>query len=62
MPWVFTYNDWSAGTEYDYMVKAAVTSAIIAARMKPFCMYSGSTESSMYLWLVSQDVTIIQVS
>ena len=20
MPWVFTYNDWSAGTEYDYMV------------------------------------------
>ena len=30
--------------------------------MKPFCMYSGSIESSMYLWLVSQDVTIIQVS
>ncbi len=28
MPWVFTYNDWSAGTEYDWMVQAAVTSAI----------------------------------
>ena len=34
MPWVFTYNDWSSGTEYDQMVKAAVTSAIVAARMK----------------------------
>ena len=28
MPWVFTYNDWSAGTEYDFMAKAAVMSAI----------------------------------
>ncbi len=28
MPWVFTYNDWSVGTEYEYMLKAAVTSAI----------------------------------
>lgn len=28
MPWVFTYNDWSAGTEYDMMAKAAVVSAI----------------------------------
>ena len=28
MPWVFTYNDWSAGTEYDWMAQAAVTSAI----------------------------------
>lgn len=28
LPWVFTYNDWSVGTEYEYMLKAAVTSAI----------------------------------
>ena len=26
MPWVFTYNDWSAGTEYDYMVRGAMCS------------------------------------
>lgn len=61
MPWVFTYNDWSAGTEYDQMVKAAVTSAIVAARMKPHCMFSGSEESEMYQWLVGMNVTIIQV-
>jgi hypothetical protein len=61
MPWVFTFNDWSAGTEYDHMVKAAVTSAIEVARMKPFCMYSGSTTSEMYQWFLSKGVTIIQV-
>ena len=58
---MFTYNDWSAGTEYDHMVKAAVTSGIEAARMKPFCMYSGSESSAMYQWLLSKQVTIIQV-
>jgi hypothetical protein len=61
MPWVFTYNDWSAGTEYDYMVKAAVTSGIEIARMKPYCMYSGKTTSEMYQWFLSKGVTIIQV-
>ncbi|EFN52174.1 expressed protein [Chlorella variabilis] len=60
MPWVFTYNDWSAGTEYDYMVKAAVTSGIEVARMKPYCMYSGSTSAEMYQWFLSKGVTIIQ--
>ncbi len=62
MPWVFTYNDWSAGTEYDYMVKAAVTSGIEVARMKPYCMYSGSTSAEMYQWFLSKGVTIIQVT
>lgn len=61
MPWVFTYNDWSAGTAYDEMVKVAVRSAIYMARMKPFCMYSGSTVSPMYAWLVQQGVTMIRV-
>lgn len=42
---MFTFNDWSSGTEYDQMVKAAVTSAIDVARMKAFCMYSGSEDS-----------------
>lgn len=61
MPWVFTYNDWSAGTEYDMMVKAAVRSAIKVARMKPFCMYSGATTSPIYTFFVDAGVTIIQV-
>ncbi|KAL4423954.1 hypothetical protein ABPG75_001255 [Micractinium tetrahymenae] len=60
MPWVFTYNDWSSGTEYDQMVKGAVTSAIEAARMRPFCMYSGSQSSPMYQWLVGRGVRIIR--
>ncbi|PSC70561.1 Glycosyl transferase family 8 [Micractinium conductrix] len=60
MPWVFTYNDWSGGTEYDMMVKAAIRSAINIARMKPFCMYSGSLTSPIYTWLVDAGVTIIQ--
>lgn len=62
MPWVFTYNDWSSGTEYDQMVKGAVTSAIEAARMKPHCMFSGSQSSEMYRWLVGKGVRIIRVS
>ncbi|KAI3432850.1 hypothetical protein D9Q98_010433 [Chlorella vulgaris] len=60
MPWVFTYNDWSAGTEYDFMVKAAVVSAVEVARMKPYCMYSGNTSGDMYKWFVSKGVVIIQ--
>lgn len=61
MPWVFTYNDWSAGTEYDEMVRAAVSSAIKAGRLKPYCMFGGSAESPMYRWLQSHNVTLIQV-
>ncbi|KAL4423982.1 hypothetical protein ABPG75_001283 [Micractinium tetrahymenae] len=60
MPWVFTYNDWSAGTEYEYMVRAAVTSAIEAAHMKPYCMYSGSEASPMHKWFVKKGVRIIR--
>lgn len=61
LPWVFTYNDWSAGTEYDHMVKAAVSSAIKVARLKPYCMFGGSDQSPMYRWLQSRNVTLIQV-
>ena len=28
LPWVFTMNDWSQGTEYEEMAKAAVRSGI----------------------------------
>ena len=62
MPWVFTFNDWSSGTEYEHMVKVAVLSAIDPGRMKPFCMYSGSESSDMYHWLLSMNVTMIMVS
>lgn len=58
---MFTYNDWSAGTEYDEMVKVAVSSAIKAGRLKPYCMFGGSADSSMYRWLQSRNVTLIQV-
>lgn len=114
MPWVFTYNDWSAGTEYDWMAQAAVTSAIEVwparcaaglcrgfgvgcgsrtseippctfcgpllhaqsppaidrpalpnwpqvGRVKPHCMFTGSTESPMYRWLASKGITLILV-
>ncbi|PRW61424.1 Glycosyl transferase family 8 [Chlorella sorokiniana] len=60
MPWVFTYNDWSAGTEYDMMAKAAVMSAIQVARMKAFCMFVGSSSSPMFRWLQDQGVNMIQ--
>ncbi|KAI7840394.1 hypothetical protein COHA_005895 [Chlorella ohadii] len=60
MPWVFTYNDWSAGTEYDFMVMAAVTSAIHIGRMLPYCLYSGSKLAPAYKWLKAQNVTIIE--
>ena len=42
-------------------VQAAIRSAINIARMKPFCMYSGSLTSPIYTWLVDAGVTIIQV-
>ncbi|PRW45171.1 Glycosyl transferase family 8 [Chlorella sorokiniana] len=61
MPWVFTYNDWSAGSEYDYMVQAAVTSAVHLGRVLPYCLYSGSKLAPAYAWLRSRNVTIIEV-
>jgi hypothetical protein len=60
MPWVFTYNDWSVGTEYEYMLKAAVMSAIQVGRVKPFCMFTGSKDSPVYQWLASKGITMIQ--
>ena len=59
---MFTFNDWSSGTEYEHMAKAAVLSAVDPGRMKPFCMYSGSASSDMYHWLLSMNVTMIMVS
>ena len=29
--------------------------------MKPFCMFTGSSESPMYQWLASKQITLIQV-
>lgn len=61
MPWVFTYNDWSAGSAYDEMAKAAVRSAIDVGRVRPFCMFSGNKDSPMYDWLIKQGVTMMEV-
>ncbi|KAI7840392.1 hypothetical protein COHA_005893 [Chlorella ohadii] len=60
MPWVFTYNDWSAGSEYDFMITAVVTSAIHIGRVQPYCLYSGSKAAPVYSWLLSRNVTIIE--
>ena len=38
MPWVFTYNDWSGGTEYDMMVK--VGRQVLLVRPSARCIHS----------------------
>ncbi len=34
--------------DYDYMVKAAVRSAVSMGTMKPYCIFSGDTSSTIY--------------
>ena len=57
MPWVFTYN--SGSSAYDYMLKAAVRSGITVGNLKPYCIFMGDTQSPIYAWLQSQNVTLI---
>jgi hypothetical protein len=57
MPWVFTYNGHSP--EYDYMLRAAVASGIANGNVKPYCIYDGSENDTIYRWLVSMGVHMI---
>jgi hypothetical protein len=58
MPWIFTYNGKSPF--YDYMVKAAVISGIFTAGLTPYCLYNGSQDDSIFKWLSSNGVQMIQ--
>jgi hypothetical protein len=57
-PWVFTYNGRSP--RYDYMLQAAVATAVKVAKLTPFCLYDGSTSDPIYKWLVRNGVTLMQ--
>ncbi|GAB4815033.1 hypothetical protein N2152v2_002079 [Parachlorella kessleri] len=56
MPWVFTYN--GASPRVNYMIKAAVVSAR-EARLTPFCVYNGTTQDPMYVWLQENGVRVV---
>ncbi|GLC41858.1 hypothetical protein PLESTM_001258700 [Pleodorina starrii] len=58
LPWVFTYNSWSA--KYDYMLKAAVRSAAHFNTLQPYCIFDGNTSSPIGRWLVDNNVTLIR--
>ena len=49
LPWVFTYNSWSA--KYDYMLKAAVRSGLAFDSFVPYCLFSGNMTSPIVSWL-----------
>ncbi len=49
LPWVFTYNSWSA--KYDYMLKAAVRSGLEADHLLPHCLFAGNRTSAIAKWL-----------
>eukprot|EP01025_Chloroclados_australasicus_P054071 TRINITY_DN6405_c0_g1_i1.p1 TRINITY_DN6405_c0_g1~~TRINITY_DN6405_c0_g1_i1.p1 ORF type:complete len:769 (-),score=34.50 TRINITY_DN6405_c0_g1_i1:335-2494(-) len=57
LPWVFTYNSWS--TSLDYMLIGAVRSALAHGSLKPYCMYTGNKNASIYKWMSRQGVEII---
>ena len=58
---MFTYNEWGANPQYEEMAKAAVKSGMQVGNLKPFCLFHGNQTSSMYRWLVTQGVTVVQV-
>ena len=51
LPWVFTFNSWSA--KYDYMLKAAVRSAAAMGgkTLIPYCLFGGDDSSPIAVWL-----------
>ena len=49
LPWVFTYNSWSA--KYDYMLKAAVRSGLDQGMLKPYCLFAGDATAPIVAWL-----------
>ena len=59
MPWVFTFNSGRGSADYTYMLKAAVRSAVTVGSLKPYCMFMGDTQSPIYGWLQSHNVTLI---
>jgi hypothetical protein len=54
---VFSYT--GATPENDYIVKAAVRSALRHKTIQPFCLWSGNFSSPIYHWLVEEGVTVI---
>ncbi|GFR49842.1 hypothetical protein Agub_g11783, partial [Astrephomene gubernaculifera] len=61
LPWVFTYSSWGDGS-YDYMLKAAVRSALATRSLVPYCVFSGDLSSPIASWLAEQGVTLLHHS
>ena len=57
LPWVFTYTSYTP--QWDYMVKAAVRSALRYKTLQPYCIYTGNHSSVIYNWLGSNGVILI---
>ena len=49
LPWVFTYNSWSS--KYNYMLKAAVRSALYHDTFKPYCLFAGNQAAPIVAWM-----------
>eukprot|EP01025_Chloroclados_australasicus_P045423 TRINITY_DN4971_c0_g1_i4.p1 TRINITY_DN4971_c0_g1~~TRINITY_DN4971_c0_g1_i4.p1 ORF type:complete len:765 (-),score=45.33 TRINITY_DN4971_c0_g1_i4:1815-4109(-) len=57
VPWIFTYNQWKQYQEY--LVKAAVRSAIKVGKVTPFCLFLGERDSTIARWLQAMGVELI---
>lgn len=57
LPWVFSYNSYNP--QSDYMVKAAIRSALKYHTIKPYCLWSGNKTAPIYKWMAENGVTII---
>eukprot|EP01025_Chloroclados_australasicus_P045424 TRINITY_DN4971_c0_g1_i5.p1 TRINITY_DN4971_c0_g1~~TRINITY_DN4971_c0_g1_i5.p1 ORF type:complete len:764 (-),score=49.78 TRINITY_DN4971_c0_g1_i5:1095-3386(-) len=57
VPWIFTYNQWKPYQEY--LVKAAVRSAIQVGKVTPFCLFLGEKDSTIARWLQAMGVKLI---
>eukprot|EP00955_Chlamydomonas_euryale_P115223 366336-Chlamydomonas_euryale.AAC.14 len=63
LPWVFAHTDHGSHSTstagYDYMVKAAVRSAIIVDSLDMYCIFLGTADSEIAQWLTKHNVTMI---
>lgn len=57
MPWVFTYSNETP--ERDYVVRAAVRSAVQHGTIMPYCVWTGNVSAPIYGWLREKGVTMI---
>ena len=57
IPWVFTFNSWSAG--YEPMLKAAVNSAARVGGIAPHCIYAGDAAAPVVAWMRAHGVRVI---